>query len=106
MNARALLGAVLLTILAAPVAAQSERIAVSSLSLSFNPDAGIVVQSGDTRLTAWGYAERVVNPGEKDSWRRVRQGAELDLPRLSVRLRSALVYEVDLVDTDFFRSSP
>lgn len=74
--------------------------------LSFNPDAGVVVQSGDFRITAWGFAERLIDLDGKDSWRRVRQGAEFDLPRIAPHLRPALVYEVDLTNSDFLRNGP
>ncbi len=70
--------------------------------LSFEPDAGFVYQSGDFRLTTWGFAERLIDPGGPDTWRRFRQGAEFDLPRLGSGLRPALVYEIDLTDTNFF----
>lgn len=74
--------------------------------LYFKSDAGIVYQSGDFRFTTWGFAERLIDFDGRDSWRRVRQGAEVDLPRLSDHLRVAAVYEIDLVDTDFFRTGP
>lgn len=70
--------------------------------LSFNPDAGLAYQSGDFRVTAWGYAERAIDSDGPDYFRRVRQGMEVDLPRLSDRLRPAIVYEVDLTNTNFF----
>ncbi|MCY7398947.1 MAG: hypothetical protein LH466_08960, partial [Sphingomonas bacterium] len=69
---------------------------------SFNPDAGIVYQSGDFRVTAWGFAERAIDFSGPDYFRRVRQGAEIDLPRLSDSVRPAIVYEVDLTNTNFF----
>ena len=69
---------------------------------SFNPDAGFIYQSGDFKLTNWGFAERVFNPDGADYFRRARQGSELDFPRFNVNLRAALVYEVDLTNTDFF----
>lgn len=69
---------------------------------SFNPDAGIVYWSGDFRVTAWGYAERAIDFSGPDYFRRVRQGAEIDLPRLSDSVRPAIVYEVDLTNTNFF----
>ena len=69
---------------------------------SFNPDAGIVFASGDLKLTAWGFAERAIDPDGPDYFRRFRQGAELDLPRITEGLRPAVVYEVDLTNTDFF----
>ena len=76
--------------------------AASPGGLSFNPDAGIVFASGDFKLTAWGFAERAFDPDGPDYFRRFRQGAELDLPRISEGLRPAIVYEVDLTNTDFF----
>ena len=68
---------------------------------SFNPDAGLVYQSGDARLMLWGFAERAIDPDGPDYFRRFRQGAELDLPRITEGLRPAVVYEVDLTNTDF-----
>lgn len=73
---------------------------------SFNPDAGFVYQSDDTRLTLWGFAERAIDFDGADYFRRVRQGAELDLPRVTERLRPAFVYEVDLTNTNFFGDGP
>ena len=67
---------------------------------SFKPDAGIVYQSGDFRITTWGYAERAIDPKGPDYFRRLRQGAEFDLPRINDRLRVAAVYEVDLTNTN------
>lgn len=49
--------------------------------LSFKPDAGVVFRSGDFSVTTWGFAERLIDSDGSDSWRRVRQGAEVDLPR-------------------------
>ena len=69
---------------------------------SFNPEAGVVYRSGDFRVTAWGYAERAIDPDGPDYFRRFRQGAEIDLPRLSDNLRPAIVYEADLTNTNFF----
>lgn len=69
---------------------------------SYNPDAGFIYQAGDARLTLWGFAERALDPDGPDYFRRFRQGAELDLPRLSDSLRPAIVYEVDLTNTGFF----
>ena len=75
--------------------------------LSYKPDAGIVFRSDDFSVTTWGYAERLVDPGGPNSWRRVRQGAEVDLPRSGKSgLRAAFVYEFDLVNSDFFRVAP
>lgn len=69
---------------------------------SSDPDAGLVYRSGDLRVTAWGFAERAIDPDGPDYFRRARQGMEIDLPRLSDRLRPAIVYEVDLTNTNFF----
>ncbi len=69
---------------------------------AFNPDAGFVFQSGDFKLTTWGFAERIIDPDGPDSFRRFRQGAEFDFPRVTERLRPAFVYEIDLTDTHFF----
>ena len=69
---------------------------------SFNPDAGWVYRAGDFKLTTWGFAERLFDPDGPDSFRRFRQGAEVDFPRFTERLRPALVYEVDLTNTGFF----
>ncbi|MGI8547084.1 MAG: hypothetical protein ACR2M1_07085 [Gemmatimonadaceae bacterium] len=74
----------------------------------YDPDAGAVYQKGDFRWTIWGFAERYWGPKSDavnaDAWRRVRQGMELDLPRLNGSIRPAVVYEVDLTDNNFFRS--
>ncbi|HVR90192.1 MAG TPA: hypothetical protein VHG29_03725 [Novosphingobium sp.] len=107
MNAKALaLGALLFA--AGTDAARAETAPADEAPpiLSFNPDAGVVVQSADFRITAWGFAERLIDPDGKDGWRRVRQGAEFDLPRITPHLRPALVYEVDLTNSDFFRNGP
>ena len=69
---------------------------------SFNPDAGVVFASGDFKLAAWGFAERAIDPDGPDYFRRFRQGAEFDLPRITEGLRPAVVYEVDFTNTDFF----
>jgi hypothetical protein len=74
--------------------------------LYFKPDAGIVYQSGDFRLNGWGYAERILNPGGADYFRRFRQGAEIDLPRITDHLRIAGVAEIDLVDTNVLGINP
>ena len=100
------LSVALLSVTATPVLAQSTPSTDAPPVLSFNPDAGIVVQSGDFRITAWGFAERLIDLDGKDSWRRVRQGAEFDLPRITPHLRAAVVYEIDLTNSDFFRNGP
>ena len=80
--------------------------ATPAQGLSFKPDAGIVFRSGDFSVTTWGFAERVFDPSGPDSWRRFRQGAELDLPRFGGNLRPIVFYEFDLVNSDFFRIKP
>ncbi len=74
----------------------------------YAPDAGAVYQRGDLTWTIWGFAERAWGPHSPvvsaDAWRRVRQGMELDFPRLTRYIRPVLVYEVDLTDNAFFRS--
>lgn len=73
-----------------------------------DPGVGLVYHAGDLRVAVWGFAERLFDPGGPDSWRRVRQGAEVDFPRLTRGpargIRPAFVYEVDLTNNDFFRS--
>lgn len=70
---------------------------------TYDPDAGIVLRRGDFKWTSWGYGEHVFRPQGDGFWRRVRQGMEFDLPRFAPRYRSAIVYEVDFTDTNFFR---
>lgn len=71
-------------------------------------DAGAVYQRGDFTWTLWGFAERAWGPHSAvvsaDAWRRVRQGMEVDFPRLSSAIRPTFVYEVDLTDNAFFRT--
>ena len=71
----------------------------------YDPDAGAVYQRGDVTWTLWGFAERYWGPHSDavgaDSWRRVRQGMELHLPRLNGSLRPAVVYEVDVTNNNF-----
>ena len=98
--------AALLAVTGVPALAQSAPSTAAPPVLSFNPDAGVVVQSDDFRITAWGFAERLIDPDGKDGWRRVRQGAEFDLPRITPHLRAAVVYEIDLTNSDFFRNGP
>jgi hypothetical protein len=70
---------------------------------SYDPDAGIVLQRGDFKWTSWGYGEHVFRTQGEGFWRRVRQGMEFDLPRFAAQYRTAVVYEVDFTDTNFFR---
>lgn len=72
----------------------------------YDPDAGLVLQHGDFKWTSWGYGEHVFRPQGDGFWRRVRQGMEFDLPRFAPHYRSAIVYEVDFTDTNFFRDRP
>ena len=92
----------------APATAQSMDSTTSpEQGLSYKPDAGLVFRSGDFSVTTWGYAERLIDRDGADSWRRVRQGAEVDLPRFAGSgLRAAFVYEFDLVNSNFFRVGP
>ena len=85
---------------------QPKVLAPTRQGLYFKPDAGIVYQSDDFRLTAWGFAERLFDPDGPDTFRRVRQGAEIDLPRIGDHLRIAGVYEIDLTDTNAFGINP
>ncbi|ULK94925.1 hypothetical protein [Bradyrhizobium sp. I71] len=73
---------------------------------SYDPGAGLFYQNVDFRWTLWGYAERLIDAqGDNNStWRRFRQGSEFDLPRITDQLRPALVYEIDMVNSDFFKS--
>jgi hypothetical protein len=102
--ARPYVAMALLAVTATPALAQTAPSTDAPPVLSHNPDAGIIVQSGDFRITAWGFAERLIDPDGKDGWRRVRQGAEFDLPRITPHLRPAFVYEVDLTNSDFLRN--
>ena len=85
---------------------QPKVLASTRQGLYFKPDAGVVYQSRDFRLTAWGFAERLIDPDGPDTFRRVRQGAEIDFPRVSEHLRIAGVYEIDLTDTNAFGINP
>ena len=82
--------------------AQPETATPALQGWSFKPDAGFIYQAGDFRLTTWGYAELLNGPVGASDFRRVRQGAEFDFPRLTTTLRPAIVYEIDLTDTNFF----
>ena len=66
-------------------------------------DSGGNIRLGDFTWTFWGYGERIFNPGKgtADYWRRFRQGSEIDFPRITTNLRPAIVYEVDLTDSNF-----
>ena len=85
---------------------QPKVLAPTRQGLYFKPDAGVVYQLRDFRLTAWGFAERLIDPDGPDTFRRVRQGAEVDFPRVSEHLRIVGVYEIDLTDTNAFGINP
>ena len=107
MTYRAFIGVIGLALkLATPARGQAPARDEPPPRLSFNPDAGVIFQSGDFRATAWGYAERLTDPDGKDTWRRVRQGSAFDLPHVWGRMRPAIVYEIDLANSDFFRQGP
>ena len=89
-----------------PPPVQQNTTTTPKQGFSFNPDAGLVYQSGDFRVTGWGYAERAIDPNGLDYFRRVRQGAEIDLPRINDQLRIAAVYEIDLTDTNVLGINP
>ncbi len=78
----------------------------SRQGLYFKPDAGIIYQTGDLRLNVWGYAERLINFEGHNYFRRFRQGAEIDLPRVTDHLRIAAVAEIDLADTNVLGINP
>ncbi len=90
----------------APSGSSTQTQEQSKEGWSYNPDAGFVYQSGDFKWTIWGFGERLFNPKGKDTWRRVRQGMEFDLPRFTKKYRTAIVYEVDFTDNNFFRDRP
>lgn len=81
-------------------------IPVPARAWTYDPAAGFVYRAGDFKWTSWGYAERLFDPDGPDSWRRVRQGMEIDFRRFAPHYRSAFVYEVDFTDNDFFRAGP
>lgn len=87
-----------------PAVHPQERAVATDAGWTYDPSVGLVYRTGDFRAATWGFAERLFNPDGADSWRRVRQGAELDFPRVTQRLRPAFVYEVDFTDNDFFRA--
>ncbi len=72
---------------------------------SYNPDAGFVYRRGDFKAAIAGYAEGLIDPGSGgNGFRRARQSLALEFPRLTKKYRAALVYEVDLTNTNFFRA--
>ncbi|HEV8080741.1 MAG TPA: hypothetical protein VGP43_08520, partial [Chitinophagaceae bacterium] len=77
----------------------------------YDKDAGFQYKNGDFTLTAWGFAERLLGDADqKAAWRRVRQGMEFKFPAYNFRIngnkfRTALVYEVDFTNNNFFKDS-
>ena len=82
----------------------------STKHFNYNPDAGLQFKKGDFQWTTWGFAERLFSPSQYPAWRRVRQGMEFQLPSYPFtihgnKFRTALVYEVDFTDNNFFQDS-
>ena len=82
----------------------------SSKAFQYNPDAGLQFKKGDFQWTTWAFAERLFSPSKYPAWRRVRQGMEFQLPSYPFKIngnkfRTALVYEVDFTDNNFFKDS-
>ena len=76
----------------------------------YDKDAGFRYKSGDFTWTTWAFAERLFAGDRTAAWRRVRQGMELKFPAYNFRIngnkfRTALVYEVDFTDNNFFKDS-
>ena len=76
----------------------------------YEKDAGFRYQRGDFSWTTWAFAERLFSPGSRPAWRRFRQGMEVKLPAYGFNLhgqtfRTALIYEVDFTDNNFFQAS-
>ncbi len=76
----------------------------------YDKDAGLQYKNGDFTFTTWAYAERLFAGNTKPAWRRVRQGMELKFPAYNFlingnKYRTALVYEVDFTDNNFFKDS-
>ena len=76
----------------------------------YDKDAGLQYKNRDFTLTIWAFAERLFSPDNLPAWRRVRQGMEIKFPAYNFHIngnkfRTALVYEVDFTDNNFFRDS-
>ncbi len=76
----------------------------------YDKDAGLQYRNVDFTLTTWAYAERLFAGNTKPAWRRVRQGMEFKFPSYNFlingnKYRTALVYEVDFTDNNFFKDS-
>ena len=77
---------------------------------NYNPDAGLQYNKGDFQWTTWAFVERLFSPSKYPAWRRVRQGMEFKLPSYPFKINgnkfcTALVYEVDFTDNNFFKDS-
>ena len=76
----------------------------------YNPDAGFQYNNRDFQWTTWAFVERIFSSSKSPAWRRVRQGMEFHLPSYPFKIkgnkfRTALVYEVDFTDNNFFKDS-
>ncbi|MDQ6757967.1 MAG: hypothetical protein M3004_13655 [Bacteroidota bacterium] len=76
----------------------------------YDKDAGLQYKNGDFTWTTWAFAERLFSPDNYPAWRRVRQGMEFKFPAYNFlingnKFRTALVYEVDFTDNNFFKDS-
>lgn len=76
----------------------------------YNQDAGLQFKKGDFLWTTWAFAERLFSSNQYPVWRRARQGMEFQLPSYPFsihgnKFRTALVYEVDFTDNNFFIDS-
>ncbi len=76
----------------------------------YDKDAGFRYKKGDFTWTTWAFAERLFSPDLAPAWRRVRQGMEIKFPAYNFHIngnkfRTALVYEVDFTDNNFFKDS-
>ncbi len=76
----------------------------------YDLDAGLQYKKGDFTWTTWAFAERLFAGGNPAAWRRFRQGMGFLLPSYPFKIggnqfRTALTYEVDFTDNNFFRDS-
>lgn len=84
--------------------------AVGPQLFQYNKDEGFRYKKGDFTWTTWAFAERLFSTDRASAWRRVRQGMEIKFPAYNFRIngnkfRTALVYEVDFTDNNFFKDS-
>jgi hypothetical protein len=82
----------------------------SNEGFTYDEDAGLQYAYGDFKWTTWAFAERLFWFTGEPSWRRARQGMEIQFPRFEKnifgsRLRTTVFYEVDFTDNDFFRAT-